>query len=245
MKSTFDVSFIIPNFNSGNALRNTIESIINKELKFTYEILIMDGNSSDDSLLFLKPYYLKYMTCITERDENVYDAMNKGIKLAKGRWLLFLGAGDLLSKSFNDINLHSYNDYVMLYGSVFWKSKNIIYDQYFSLEKIFYKNVCQQAVLYNRQIFEINGLFDIKYYISADYKFNLKIFIFNFRKIKYLDLIISEYKGNGLSHFVKDEFAKNKNKYILIFLLKKFSIFSMYTLSQRIFILISKKLLKV
>ena len=136
MKSTFDVSFIIPNFNSGNALRNTIESIINKELKFTYEILIMDGNSSDDSLLFLKPYYLKYMTCITERDENVYDAMNKGIKLAKGRWLLFLGAGDLLSKSFNDINLHSYNDYVMLYGSVFWKSKNIIYDQYFSLEKI-------------------------------------------------------------------------------------------------------------
>src|SRR6202000_229790 len=61
-----------------------------------YEVLIIDGASTDDTLAITSAFNSERIKTISEKDGGVYDAMNKGIKLAKGEWLYFLGSDDTL-----------------------------------------------------------------------------------------------------------------------------------------------------
>jgi glycosyltransferase involved in cell wall biosynthesis len=171
------LSFIIPNLNSGVLLEQTINSIITKEFECNYEVIIVDGLSSDESVDFLNDINHKNLRLSKGKDVNVYDAMNKGISLARGEWLMFLGAGDTITDSLPKIYFESYSQFRLIYGNVFWVSKNLIYDGLFTLKKLFYKNICQQAILYNRKCFDNFSFFNLKYFINADYEFNLNIFI--------------------------------------------------------------------
>lgn len=241
MSSTFDVSFIVPNFNSGNLLRATVDSITAKQFNFNYEILVIDGKSTDASIHFLNSNKIKRLTYISEKDENVYDAMNKGILLSQGEWVHFLGAGDLLSDAFSDFKFKHFDNTLLIYGNVYWVSKNKIYDGCFNLKKLFYKNICQQAIFYNRVCFKEYGLFDLNFNISADYKFNLKVFINSYSRVRFLDMIICNYKGNGISHLNNDLFAKVKNIYILSSLMKSYKIKNLLLLVTYSFYLVLNK----
>ena len=245
MSSTFDVSFIVPNYNSGNLLKATVDSITANQFNFSYEILVIDGMSTDESLLFLDSNKIKRLTYISEKDENVYDAMNKGIRLSQGEWVLFLGAGDLLSETFSDFTFKKFENVLMIYGNVYWVSKNKIYDGYFNLKKLFYKNICQQAIFYNRYCFDEYGLFDLSFNISADYKFNLKIFINNFSQVHFIDMILCNYKGNGISHLNNDSFANVKNIYILLSLLKSWKFKNLLAMLSFSYYLVYKKILHI
>lgn len=245
MSSTFEVSFIVPNFNSGNLLKATVDSITAKQFNFSYEILVIDGESTDESILFLNSNKLKRLTFISEKDENVYDAMNKGILLSQGEWLHFLGAGDLLSDTFSDFTFQHFDNNLIIYGNVYWVSKNTIYDGYFSLKKLFYKNICQQAIFYNRDCFKKYGLFDLGLNISADYKFNLKIFINSYSRVRFFDKIICNYKGNGISHINNDYFSKIKNYYILSSLIKSYKIENLFLILSYSFYLVINKVIYI
>jgi glycosyltransferase involved in cell wall biosynthesis len=209
------LSFIIPNLNSGDLLQETVNSIISKKFEYVYEIHIVDGLSADHSIDFIKYSNEKNIFLIEKKDANVYDAMNNGVKVSNGKWLMFLGAGDTITDSFLKINLKSYSHLKIIYGNVFWVSKNLIYDGHFTLKKLFYKNVCQQAIVYNRKCFENSTFFNLKYFINADYEFNLNIFIPYFNEISYVNVLMCNYYGNGISHHNSDIFRKIKNNYIL------------------------------
>ena len=93
MKRLF--SIIIATYNSENYLRRTLESIISQD--FTdYEILIVDGGSKDGTLAIVARYGDTISVCISEPDNGIYDAWNKGIKRARGQWIMFVGSDDLL-----------------------------------------------------------------------------------------------------------------------------------------------------
>lgn len=209
------LSFIIPNLNSGGLLKQTIISIISKQFECNYEVIVVDGLSSDGSIDFIED--LKYINIVTnkEKDINVYDAMNKGINLSRGEWLIFIGAGDTITDLLPKINLELYRQFKLIYGNVFWVSKNLIYDGPFTLRKLFYKNICQQAIIYNRICFDNATFFNLKYFINADYEFNLNLFIDYFKDVSFVNILMCNYNGNGISHYNSDLFSKFKNNHIL------------------------------
>ena len=96
------LSIITVCYNAGHVLPKTLESVLPQS--FTcFEYLIIDGGSTDDTLSLLKQASGQFarrqisFRYISEPDQGIYDAMNKGTRAAKGTWLLFLNAGDLLA----------------------------------------------------------------------------------------------------------------------------------------------------
>src|SRR5690348_15407970 len=87
-------SVIIPTFNAANYVAATIDSVLRQE-KGLAEVIVVDGGSTDGTVEILKGYGER-ITWISEADRGVYDAMNKGIDLAHGRYLNFQGAGDVM-----------------------------------------------------------------------------------------------------------------------------------------------------
>jgi glycosyltransferase involved in cell wall biosynthesis len=85
-------------YNGADLIEGTMQSVFNQTFK-DYEYWIIDGSSSDATLTIVKEYAQRYpLSCrwLSERDKGLYDAMNKGLRVAKGDFVLFLNAGDHL-----------------------------------------------------------------------------------------------------------------------------------------------------
>lgn len=87
------VSVITVCYNASETIENTILSVLNQSYD-NYEYIVIDGNSSDETLSIINKYSNKITKIVSESDKGIYDAMNKGIKLSTGEWLHFLNAGD-------------------------------------------------------------------------------------------------------------------------------------------------------
>lgn len=198
-------SIIIPTYNSDTTLYKCLESIISQS--FTdFEILIIDGVSKDNTIEITKGFNDERIKILSEPDNGIYDAMNKGIKLAKGDWLYFLGSDDelfncrVLSDIKSSINLTNskiiYGN-VRIIGDAGWANDKDIYDGIFTLKKILEKNICHQAIFYNKVVFSKLGNYNVNYKICADYDFNLKCWAhFHFH---YENLIVSFFNGGNFS----------------------------------------------
>ena len=88
-------SIITINFNNYGGLKNTIKSVDDQNFK-SYEHIIIDGLSNDGSERYLKKFIDKKI--LIEEDNGVFDAMNKGINMSRGKYLIFLNSGDFFLK---------------------------------------------------------------------------------------------------------------------------------------------------
>ena len=89
-------SIITVTFNASSTIKPTLASI--SEQTFTnYEYIVMAGKSTDNTLYIVKESGINNMTIVSEKDNGLYDAMNKAMKLAKGEYIIFLNAGDSFS----------------------------------------------------------------------------------------------------------------------------------------------------
>jgi glycosyltransferase involved in cell wall biosynthesis len=95
---TFSIITVV--YNGANFIAETVESVLNQTYN-NFEYLIIDGKSKDNTLALIKKYDSDKIKIYSEPDKGLYDAMNKGIKLATGNFLLFLNAGDYLNS--NDV----------------------------------------------------------------------------------------------------------------------------------------------
>ena len=120
------ITIITVVLNGEKHLDNTIQSIINQ--KYTnLEYIIIDGASTDRTTKIIKKYGSKINYWVSEKDNGVYDAMNKGIKKATGEWINFMNAGDeffnynVLMDLFNNQNHHEadiiYGNHEIIYSS--------------------------------------------------------------------------------------------------------------------------------
>lgn len=113
------LSVIIPNYNSGSTLEQTLGSILNQ--KYTnLELIVIDGNSTDNSIEVIKKYepYLYYW--VSEKDNGQAHAINKGLKVATGDYIAYMNADDLyLDGAFNQINsIGKKYKYDFIFGNV-------------------------------------------------------------------------------------------------------------------------------
>lgn len=178
-----------------------------------YEVIVADGGSSDLTLEIVRSYAgkLPSLVVLSERDDGVYDAINRALPIAKGQWLLVLGSDDRL---FADCTLESAKAYLesagapFVYGNVLmegnsrWAKDGQIYDGEFTLEKLLHRNICQQAIFYETSLFARIGSFNAKYRICADWDFALRAFARY--SVRYIPLTVSIFSGGGLSSEKRD-----------------------------------------
>jgi len=176
-----------------------------------FDFHIIDGASTDDTLPTIKKYGDK-IKLVSERDKGVYDAMNKGIDLASGKYLYFLGAGDSLRA---DVlrkieKLMPDEPLAFVYGNVYWMDEAIIYSGPFDKTRLKTHNICHQAIFYERTIFDVMGKFELRFKVLADYVFNIKCFGDDRIQKRYIDYVIANFEGGGLSAKQKDAALLNE-----------------------------------
>ena len=169
------LSIIIPILNQKQHLRNAIESVINQD--FTdYELIIIDGKSTDNSLDVIKEYENKISYWESSKDKNVYDAMNKGISKTNGDWLYFLGADDKICEgTFQNIFSKRLEDANLILGNIIYQNNEEFKGEYSN--SLFLKNsIHHQGVVYHKRCF-YGRSFSTSYSILADYDLNIQLFL--------------------------------------------------------------------
>lgn len=192
-------SIITPTLNSAAKLEETIKSVL-AQRRDLFEYILVDGCSSDETLKIIKGYdgQLKWTS---EADRGIYDAMNKGIEMASGDYLYFLGAGDLLRSNILERieKLLPAGDLIFLYGRVYYLDEEREYLGEFNEARIARANICHQAIFYSRKIFEVVGKYDLRYRLLADHALNIKCFGDQRIKKIYVDEVIADYQEQGAS----------------------------------------------
>ena len=193
------VSIITVAYNAEFQIEKTIQSVINQISNYKIEYIIIDGDSKDNTLNIINKYKNHINYLLSEKDEGIYDAMNKAIIKCRGHYLYFLNAGDILLPGvFNSLKDPINSNYDIIYGHVkvgnnndIWGCKNI--------ETIFYDMpFSHQAVLVKRHIMTKYN-FNTKYKIAADYNLFLNLYLENYIFYK-TDTIFSLYDTNGISN---------------------------------------------
>ncbi|HEX8250959.1 MAG TPA: glycosyltransferase family 2 protein [Pyrinomonadaceae bacterium] len=192
-------SIVLATYNCGRKVEPTIESILgqNKDL---FELIVLDGASTDDTLDCIKKYESD-LTLISEKDAGVYDAFNKGIDLATGEYLYFIGAGDKLREGV----LETVSEFLPLevtafvYGDAYVVKEQIHYGGEYDESRLQKQNICHQAVFYHRDIFALLGKYELRYSIFSDWALNLKCFGNRRIRKQYLERVIVDFEGGGLS----------------------------------------------
>lgn len=214
-------SIIIATYNAAESLQNTLDSI-RAQICLDYELILIDGNSSDATVKIINENIDFVSFWISEPDKGLYDAWNKGIKASKGNWIAFLGAGDTLLPD----ALLSYKTYIDSlagipdYISAIIKRTNEKGDFISVLGEAWRWNgfrdsmtVAHVGSLHNKQLFEEIGFYNqAEYKICADYELLLR----KKDKLKtgFLNQPIGEMPIGGLSFSVKalKESARAKYK---------------------------------
>lgn len=202
-------SIIIPTYNVANKLHDCLHSIHHQTCN-NYEIIVMDGASTDNLQEVIQQHQAlsNHIRLYIEKDNGVYDAMNKGIAVAKGDWIIFLGADDAFYS--NQVLQHvadfvAGNQASMVYGDAVSSMWPAPYDGVFTLEKLFQQNICHQAIFYRRAVFASVGHFDTRFKAFADWHLNLRLFLMESVTCSYMPLTIARFAPGGISSNSNDE----------------------------------------
>lgn len=209
-------SIVIPTYNSATIISRALDSIV-CQLYSDWEVLIVDGASTDETVRIAQSYNDSRIRIYSEPDDGIYDAMNKGIINANGEWLYFLGSDDwLLNENvLSEVAPLLVDSFEVVYGDVEAPQLSERYMGEWTIDKV-NSNRCHQAIFYRNSLFKRNGLYNIKYKVLADYAFNLKWFLQGEVKSKYINKLIAYHSGGGVSDCVVDEDFKRDAPFIFI-----------------------------
>lgn len=208
---------IIPTLNVAAVLPACLDSIA-RQTCGDFELVLVDGGSTDETLdiaNIFAPNLGERLIIHRDTDQGVYDAMNRGVDLATGTWLLFLGAddslyeADTLARVAAFIGEHEPSD--LVYGDVIMRSTNFRWGGAFDLDRLLFKrNICHQAIFYRRGLFGTIGPYNLRYRVLADWDFNIRCFSNPALVTRYMHVVVASYNEfGGLSNTIVDkEFLK-------------------------------------
>lgn len=204
------ISVITVVLNGEKTIEETIKSVVSQKYD-SYEYIIIDGKSTDGTIEIIEKYKSSLSVFISEPDSGLYDAMNKAVSHARGQFIFFLGADDILTVSLDKIANWLTDIDTIYYGNVYRPKLGKIYDGEFSSYKLACRNICHQSIFYPKHLLERN-FFDLKYRIFADYELNLRYYFILKIKFQYINETIAIFMDEGgTSHNVYDDkFEKRK-----------------------------------
>jgi glycosyltransferase involved in cell wall biosynthesis len=212
------ISIVTVVLNGAKTLGRTIRSVTEQNFD-DFEYVIIDGGSTDGSLEIIRRYESKIHHWRSEPDDGLYDAMNKAVRVARGQWVLFLGADDELLVSLAEIAPALADDRTVYYGDVYMPTRRRVYDGPFDAYKIMFVNICQQAIFYPRRVFELYR-FDTRYELWADHVLNMACYgdrRFRFEYLGKLITLYNDYSG-ATAHTTDAKFEADRERLIRTYL---------------------------
>ena len=201
------ISVVTVCFNAEKDIEQTISSVLNQDYA-DYEYLIKDGGSADSTLEIARKYSERFedknisYRIVSERDDGIYDAMNKAALYAEGEWIIYINAGDALfdEKVLSILAPEISDEYDVLYGdaALYEKSR---YKMLKGGSLTRFKNtnpICHQASLLRTDIVR-KITFNKKYRIAADFDLFLKLYVSDERRFKKMDTVFCVFRLGGLS----------------------------------------------
>lgn len=191
------VSIITISYNAQNVVEETIRSVLNQSYD-NIEYLVIDGCSRDNTMEIIGKYKADIAKIVSEKDNGIYDAMNKGIDICSGEWCLFLNCGDYLysadsiKKAVALFNIDAdvvYGDteYRFDYGNDILKPKALGK----VLEGAF---CCHQSAFFKTQTIRAYK-YDLSYKIVADWALFRRMYL-DKCKFQYIDVVVSSYDNS-------------------------------------------------
>lgn len=215
------LSIITINRNNAEGLRKTMESVLTQTYR-DFEYIVVDGASTDNSVGVIKDLLsvsskndTNKGECVidgisiqwlSEPDTGIYNAMNKGIRMANGEYLLFLNSGDFIIK--NDaiekvFDLRMEADIIVARcnvsdkGKVFWTSP--YFNNKITLKDLFFIGIPHQSTLIRRSLFEKYGMYREEFRYNSDIDFWYKSIVLGDAIAYGIDIIVADYNLDGLS----------------------------------------------
>ena len=211
------ISIITVTFNRAHIIKDAIEGVLKQEYK-NYEYIIVDGASKDNTVDILKEYEPKFegrMRWISEPDEGLYDAINKGIKMAKGDVVGIINSDDffhrpdtftLIANAFEDEKVDAiYADERDVNPANLEKNTRYCIANYFKPWMFRIGVMPAHATFYARKcLFEKYGYYKKDYKIAADMELMIRFMYVNKIKTKYLPFPLVTFREGGVSTQLKN-----------------------------------------
>jgi glycosyltransferase involved in cell wall biosynthesis len=199
------VTVITVVYNNEKTLKRCIDSVIRQNYK-NIEYIVIDGASTDGTLDIIKRNISHIDYALSEKDNGIYHAMNKGLSLAKGDFVALINSDDWLEpdgiRDSMDAIIASQADVLIGYANV-WDRKNNFshiwkignFDSRILLSGM---SFCHQAVIASRRAYESTFFYDEKMAISSDYKWVKELYLSNLKSV-FLEKAIVNFSFDGIS----------------------------------------------
>lgn len=220
-----NLSIITINYNNASGLKKTVDSVINQNYK-DFDYIIIDGKSTDNSVEVIKSINLPNFNWVSEKDIGIYNAMNKGIKMAEGDYLLFLNSGDFLknNKVLDEV-LFSIKKGVSFIGCnliLNYKNEKKIkkHPEKISFSYLLTSTILHPSTFIKKEMFDKYGSYNEKNKIVSDWEFFFKAIALNGESFQKIDKELTIFDMYGISSnsensdIVKYEKEQVFNKYL-------------------------------
>lgn len=181
-------------------MKETIESVI-KQNGVEIEYIIIDGESTDGTVDIIKSYCKDISYWVSEPDNGIYDAMNKGISVATGDVVAFLNAGDCYVDNCLKLVAEQIENNDLVIGNAYKVNNNerVELFQYCPDEYEYKMPCCHQAVFARKMVFDEIDKFDTQYQICANYEWIKRVIHSKRYKINWIEEVLVDYDMSGIS----------------------------------------------
>lgn len=198
------VSIITVCLNSAKTIRRALQSVRQQAYR-DIELILIDGVSTDETLQIVSEFKDIVSSVVSEKDNGIYDAMNKGVALATGEIIYFLNSDDELAGSniiADVINaFQTSHNLEMVYGDIivrFATRDQYIKHQHVGQHNVLHTGICHQAVFARKALFSKIGGFNLAFRIYADFDWIIRAFKAN-SDTQYLPRLVSVFHAGGAS----------------------------------------------
>lgn len=228
------LSIITINRNNAEGLKKTLDSVASQTCR-DFEHIIIDGASTDDSVDIIKNYVASpagknVSYWVSEPDKGVYNAMNKGIKKATGKYISILNSGDCYTKDALDFfyDFCFEDSLPVLYGAI----NNICNGKFIGVEggcsdDLPKRMIAHPAAFVPKILHDKYGLYSENYKIASDYEFFLKLYLGQ-EKFVYINKLICNFDKSGISNINKKVYKETR------MIQKKLGVLSCQTFKEKI-----------
>jgi glycosyltransferase involved in cell wall biosynthesis len=213
------ISILIATYNSGKTIRKCLDSLLDQKLQ-DWECILIDGASKDDTIRIIEEYERKdsRFRHISEPDNGIYDALNKGFKLAKGEWAYVLGSDDWLTNDgLYNLLCGAEVDSSAVYGNIIVAYNNgvnrVIKPK--KLRKIrYYMPISHQGVIVKLDEIKKLGGFDLRYIVKGDFNMMQALYLKGV-KFQYINTEVNYSGMEGLSNKISSIVKYDWERYLI------------------------------
>ncbi|MBP0904518.1 glycosyltransferase family 2 protein [Mariniflexile gromovii] len=203
------LSIITINYNNLSGLTKTVASVLNQSRK-AFEFIVIDGGSTDGSKEYLESSKEKINYWVSEPDNGIYNAMNKGIAKASGEYLFFLNSGDhfIDENSLEKVQFHLNQIDVVYFNVNVVKNgvSNILENpKEISFEYIHNNLPCHQCTFIRKTVFDKIGCYDENLKIVADWKWLIIALLKHNVSYQYVNDVFSTFYNDGVSSLEENQ----------------------------------------